>query len=37
MKQPIIPIERAGESTIMALVKVGILKITETGIRVKEK
>nr|DAW60728.1 MAG TPA: hypothetical protein [Caudoviricetes sp.] len=36
-KQPIVPIKRASESTILALVKMGILEITESGIRVKEK
>ena len=37
LKQPIIPIKRASESTIMALIKMGILEITDSGIRVKEK
>ena len=37
MKEPIVPIQRASEGTIMALVKAGILEITEAGIRVKEK
>lgn len=37
MKEPIVPIKRAGESTIMALVKMGIPEITDFGIHVKEK
>ena len=37
MKEPIVPIQRSSEGTIMALVKAGILEITEAGIRVKEK
>lgn len=37
MKQPIIPIKRASESTILALVSAGILIIDESGVHVKEK
>lgn len=37
MKEPIVPIQRASEGTILALVKAGILEITEAGIKVKEK
>ena len=37
MKEPIVPIQRASEGTILALVKAGILEITETGIHLKEK
>jgi hypothetical protein len=37
MKEPIVPIQRASEGTILAPVKAGILEITEAGIRVKEK
>jgi hypothetical protein len=37
MKEPIVPIQRASEGTILALIKAGILEITETGIHVKEK
>lgn len=36
MKTPIIPIPRASESTIQALVNAGILEISEDGIKVTE-
>lgn len=36
MKEPIIPVRRAGESWIMGLVAMGILEITENGITCKE-
>lgn len=36
MKQPIIEIGRASEETVMALIKMGILIVNETGIHVKE-
>lgn len=36
MKTPIIEIPRASESTIQALVNVGILEVTENGIKVTE-
>lgn len=36
MKSPIIPIPRASESTIQALVNAGILEISEDGIKVTE-
>lgn len=37
MKTPIIPIERASESLINALINAGILEVTEDGIKCKEK
>lgn len=36
MKTPIIPIPRASESTIQALINAGILEISEDGIKVTE-
>ena len=33
MKEPIIPIERASENWIMGLISIGILVITETGLK----
>ena len=36
MKQPIIEIGRASEEAVMALIKMGILIVNETGIHVKE-
>ena len=36
MKTPIIPIPRASESTIQALVNAGILEVTEDGIKVTD-
>ena len=37
MKEPIIPIERASEQTVQALISAGILEVTEDGIRCKEE
>ena len=37
MKEPMIPIERASEATIMSLVKLGLLEIKDDGIHVVEK
>ena len=37
MKQPIIPIHRADEKLVQALVNAGILEVTEDGIKVNEK
>ena len=37
MKQPIIPIPRADEKLINALVESGILVVTDEGIKVNEK
>lgn len=37
MKKPIIPIKRAPESWTMALIKLGVLKITNKGLKVVEK
>ncbi len=37
MKEPIIQIPRAGESWVMGLVSMGILEVTEYGIRCVEK
>lgn len=37
MKKPIIPIERASEATVKALVRMGVLEVTEDGVRVAEK
>lgn len=37
MKQPIVPIKRASESTILALVSAGILFIDESGVHVNGK
>lgn len=36
MKEPIIQIPRAGESWVMGLVSMGILEVTEDGIRCNE-
>lgn len=37
MKTPIIPIERASENLIEYLIKVGILIVTEDGVKCAEK
>lgn len=37
MKMPIIPIERAGEKTVTALIESGILYVDAEGIHVMEK
>lgn len=37
MKQPMIPIPRARESLIEELINMGILELTEDGIKCKEK
>lgn len=37
MKKPIIPIPRASESLIKALIAEGILEVTEEGLKCKEK
>lgn len=37
MKEPMIPIQRANESTIKALIDAGILYVDDTGIHVTEK
>lgn len=37
MKTPIIPINRASEEVIKALIYAGILEVTEDGIKCKEK
>lgn len=37
MKQPIIPIPHASEELIEALVKAGILIVTENGVKCAEK
>lgn len=37
MKQPIIPIKRASEDLIMALISAGILTVDEMGVHVKEE
>ncbi len=34
---PIIPIERASEQLINALIAAGVLEVTEDGLRVNEK
>lgn len=36
MKQPIIPINRASEALVNALIDAGILEVTEEGLKVKE-
>ena len=36
MKTPIIPIPRASERTIKALINAGILEVTEDGIKVTD-
>lgn len=36
MKTPIIPIERASEETIKALIEIGVLEVTENGLKCKE-
>ncbi len=36
MKQPIIPIERASEEMVNTLIVLGILEVTEEGLKVKE-
>ena len=36
MKKPIIEIPRASKSTIQALISIGILEISENGIKVTE-
>lgn len=36
MKKQIIPIERASESTINALIEVGVLVVTEDGLKCAE-
>ena len=36
MKTPIIPIERASENLIKALIDAGILEVTEDGLKCKE-
>lgn len=36
MKKPIIEIQRASESTIQALISVGILEVSESGIKVTD-
>lgn len=37
MKTPIVAIERADEKTIEFLLKVGILEVTEEGLKVREE
>lgn len=37
MKAPIIPIEKANEETVNALIKAGYLYVDETGIHVTEQ
>ncbi len=37
MNQPMIPIPRASESLIEELINIGILEVTEDGIKCKEK
>lgn len=37
MKQPIIPIPRASEELVEALIKAGILIVTENGVKCAEK
>lgn len=37
MMTPIIPIKRASESTIQALIENDILEVTEDGLKVKEQ
>lgn len=37
MQTPIIPIERASESVIVALINAGILEVTEDGLKCTEK
>ena len=37
MKQPIIPIERASEEIVKALIACGVLVVTEDGIKTAEK
>lgn len=37
MKQPIIPIPRASEKLVEALIKAGILIVTEEGVKCAEK
>ena len=37
MQKPIIPIERASEAVIKALIDAEILEVTEDGIKCKEK
>lgn len=37
MKKPIIPIRRANEGLVNALINAGILKVTEEGLKVKEQ
>lgn len=37
MKMPIIPIERAGEDTVVALIESGILYVDAQGLHVTEK
>lgn len=37
MQKPIIPIERASEEVIDALIKAGILEVREDGVHCKEK
>ena len=36
MQQPIIPIERASEDLVNALIAVGVLEVTEDGLKCKE-
>ncbi len=36
MLKPIIPIERASEELIVALINAGILEVTEDGLKCKE-
>ena len=37
MKMPIIPIKRAGEETVTALIESGILYVDDQGLHVMEK
>lgn len=37
MQKLIIPIERASEELILALIDMGILEVTEDGLKCKEK
>ena len=37
MKMPIIPIKRAGEETVTALIESGILYVDDQGLHVTEK
>lgn len=37
MQKPIIPIERASEELIKALINAGILEVTEDGLKCAEK